>query len=64
MIDPEGDAIGIGSGGEYAYAAALAYLDSSKEMTAAQIAPKGIEIASQICIFTNTNIIVEEQNAS
>lgn len=64
VIDPEGDAIGIGSGGEYAYAAALAYLDASSGMSAVEIARKSIEIASQICIFTNTNIIVEELKAS
>ena len=63
VIDPEGDAIGIGSGGEYAYAAALAYLDCAKNLTASEIARKSIEIASQICIFTNTNIIVEEMKA-
>ncbi|MFA6844209.1 MAG: ATP-dependent protease subunit HslV [Sphaerochaetaceae bacterium] len=60
VIDPEGDAIGIGSGGNFAYSAALAYLDCAKEMSAKEIARKSLEIASDICIFTNKNIIVEE----
>lgn len=60
VIEPEGDSIGIGSGGNYAYAASKAYLEVGKDMSAAEIARKSIEIASSICIFTNTNIIVEE----
>ena len=56
----EGDAIGIGSGGNYAYSAALAYLDAGADMDAKEIAKKSILIASSICVFTNTNIIVEE----
>lgn len=60
VIEPEGDAIGIGSGGNYAYSAALAYLDRASDMSAVEIARRSIEIASRICIFTNTNIIVEE----
>lgn len=60
VIDPQGDCIGIGSGGNFAYSAALAYLDCAPQLSAAEIARKSIEIASQICIFTNTNIIVEE----
>jgi ATP-dependent HslUV protease subunit HslV len=60
VIEPEGDAIGIGSGGNYAYSAALAYLDAGADMDAKEIAKKSILIASSICVFTNTNIIVEE----
>ena len=60
VIDPQGDCIGIGSGGNFAYSAALAYLDCAPMLSAAEIARKSIEIASQICIFTNNNIIVEE----
>lgn len=60
VIDPQGDAIGIGSGGNYAYSAALAYLDAAPDLSAAEIARRSILIASQICIFTNDHIIVEE----
>ena len=59
VIEPESDAIAIGSGGNYAYSAALAYLDSS-DLTAKEIAERAVHIAGRICIYTNENIIVEE----
>lgn len=59
VIEPAGDAIAIGSGGNYAYAAALAYLDSS-ELSAAEIARRSLDIAGGICIYTNDRILVEE----
>ena len=59
VIEPERDVLAIGSGGNYAYAAALAYLDSSN-FTAREIAEKSLQIAGSICIFTNQNVIVEE----
>jgi ATP-dependent HslUV protease subunit HslV len=59
VIEPEGDALAIGSGGNYAYAAALAYLEGSN-FSAAEIAEKSLGIASTICIYTNKQIIVEE----
>ena len=59
VVEPEKGVIAIGSGGNYAYSAALAYLDSS-ELTAREIAEKSLKIASDICIYTNSNIIVEE----
>ena len=59
VIEPENGAIAIGSGGNYAYAAALAYLDSS-DLTAREIAERALGIAGDICVFTNKNIIVEE----
>ena len=59
VIEPEGGAIAIGSGGNYAYAAARAYLDSS-ELTASEIAERSLKIAADICVYTNHNIIVEE----
>ncbi len=58
VVEPDEGAIAIGSGGNYAYAAALAYLDSSK-FTAMEIAEKSIKIASDICIYTNNNIVLE-----
>ncbi|MCF7943107.1 MAG: ATP-dependent protease subunit HslV [Spirochaetia bacterium] len=59
VIEPEYGAIAIGSGGNYAYAAAKAYLDGS-DLTAGQIAQRSLQIASEICIYTNDKIIVEE----
>ncbi len=59
VIEPEGGALAIGSGGSYAFAAARAYLDSS-DLSAAEIARKSLGIAADICIYTNHAIIVEE----
>jgi len=59
VIEPAGDVIAIGSGGNYAYAAALAYLDTS-ELSAAEIARRSLAIAGEICIYTNDHILVEE----
>ena len=59
VIEPENDIIAIGSGGNYAYAAALAYLESSS-FSAREIAEKSLGIAGQICIYTNNNVTVEE----
>ncbi len=59
VIEPEEGVIAIGSGGNYAYAAARAYLDGS-DLSAAEIARKSLAIAADICVYTNHNIIVEE----
>lgn len=59
VIEPENDILAIGSGGNYAYAAALAYMESS-DLSAREIAEKSLKIAGNICIYTNNNIIVEE----
>jgi ATP-dependent HslUV protease, peptidase subunit HslV len=59
VIDPGQDVIAIGSGGNYAYAAALAYLEAS-ELSAREIAERSLRIASGICIYTNGNITTEE----
>lgn len=59
VIEPERDVIAIGSGGNYAYAAALAYLETS-DFSAKEIAEKSLAIAGEICIYTNSNIKVEE----
>lgn len=58
VIEPENDAIAIGSGGNYAYSAALAYLDSS-DLSAKEIAERSLKIAGSICIYTNQNLIIE-----
>lgn len=59
VIEPENDVLAIGSGGNYAYAAALAYLESS-DYSAREIAEKSLKIAGNICIYTNNQITVEE----
>ncbi len=59
VIEPADDALAIGSGGPYAYAAALAFLDASS-LTAPEIAERSLRIAGGICIYTNDRIVVEE----
>lgn len=59
VIDPDGDACAIGSGGNYALAAARALLKET-DLSAKEIAFKALKIASELCVFTNDNIIVEE----
>jgi ATP-dependent HslUV protease subunit HslV len=59
VIEPAEDVIAIGSGGPYAYAAGLAYLDSS-DLSAVEIAKRSLGIAGGICIYTNERILVEE----
>jgi ATP-dependent HslUV protease subunit HslV len=59
VIEPEHDLMAIGSGGPYAHAAGLALLRNS-ELDARTIAERALEIAAEICVFTNTNIVVEE----
>jgi len=59
VIEPADEVLAIGSGGNYAYSAALAYLDAT-DMSALEIAKKSLEIAGKICIFTNDHIQVEE----
>ena len=59
VIEPENDIIAIGSGGNYAYAAAMAYMESSS-MSAKEIAEHSLKIAGQICIYTNNHITLEE----
>lgn len=59
VIEPDDGVAAIGSGGAYALAAARALLGNT-DLSAAEVAYKAIDIASDICIFTNKNIIVEE----
>lgn len=58
VLEPEDGLIGIGSGGNYALAAARALIDRP-DMTAEQIAKRSLEIAADICVYTNRNIIIE-----
>ena len=59
VIEPDGDACAIGSGDNYALAAARALLTET-DLSAAEIARKSLKIASELCVFTNDNIVVEE----
>lgn len=59
VIDPEDGIAAIGSGGNYALAAAKALCENT-ELSAHEIAEKALRIASGICVFTNDNIIVED----
>ena len=59
VIEPEDDLMAIGSGGAYAQAAAKALLEST-ELDAREIVEKALEIAADICVYTNRNVVVEE----
>ena len=56
VLEPEGDIIGIGSGGNYALAAGKVLMET--DMSAEEVAKKAIKVASEICVFTNDNIKV------
>lgn len=59
VIEPDDGIAAIGSGGNYALAAARALVQNT-DLPAGEIARKALEIASAICVYTNNNIIVEE----
>jgi len=59
VMDPDEGIAAIGSGGNYALAAARALLGNT-ELNAAEIAEKALRIAASICVYTNDNIIVEK----
>ena len=59
VIEPDGDAAAIGSGGFYALAAARAMVQHT-EMEAAEVAREALSIAADICVYTNHNSKVEE----
>jgi ATP-dependent HslUV protease subunit HslV len=59
VIEPDEGVIAIGSGGSYALAAARALLRNS-DLPAAEIARQSLEIAAEICVYTNNEIIIEE----
>jgi len=59
VIEPDGGVCAIGSGGNYALAAARALIEET-DYSAKDIAEKALRIASKICVFTNDNIKVEE----
>jgi len=63
VIEPEGGVMAIGSGGNYAKAAALALIDNSK-LSAPAIVEKSLHIAAQICVYTNAELTIERLDAA
>ncbi|MDF3054402.1 MAG: hslV [Gammaproteobacteria bacterium] len=59
VIEPEEGIMAIGSGGVYAESAARALYRHTK-MDARQIVEKSLQIASEVCVFTNSNFVIEE----
>jgi ATP-dependent HslUV protease, peptidase subunit HslV len=58
VLTPDHETIAIGSGGNYAYAAAQALADNT-DLDAEEIARKAMKIAAEICVYTNENVTVE-----
>lgn len=58
VIEPENDLMAIGSGGSFAQAAALALLENT-DLDAKSIVEKALAIAGEICVYTNSNVVVE-----
>ena len=59
LIEPDDGILAIGSGGSYALAAARALMKNT-EMSAREVAVEAMRIAADICIYSNSNIVVEE----
>lgn len=62
VLEPEHGTMAIGSGGNYAYAAARALMDT--DMSAEDIARKAMSIAGDICVYTNHSFIIETLETS
>ena len=58
VLEPEGDVIGIGSGGNYALAAGKVLMEG--DISAEEVAKKAIKVAADICVFTNDNVKIEK----
>ena len=61
VLEPENDVAAIGSGGNYALAAARALMD--QDLDAETIARRAMAIAAEICVYTNGNVVVESLDA-
>jgi ATP-dependent HslUV protease subunit HslV len=61
VLEPEGGVMGIGSGGNYALAAARALIDG--DLDAEAIVRKAMAIAADICVYTNRNVTIETLSA-
>jgi ATP-dependent HslUV protease, peptidase subunit HslV len=64
VIEPEDGVIGIGSGGAFAASAAKALLRHAPHLGARKIVEEGLKVASEVCIYTNDKITIEELDAS
>ncbi|MDX8480564.1 ATP-dependent protease subunit HslV [Mesorhizobium sp. VK24D] len=62
VLEPEYGVMAIGSGGNYALAAARALMDTDKD--AEEIARRAMQIAADICVYTNSNFVVETLDAA
>jgi ATP-dependent HslUV protease subunit HslV len=62
VLEPEGGVMGIGSGGNFALAAAKALMDTS--LGAEETARKAMAIAAEICVYTNTSVVIEALESS
>lgn len=60
VIEPDDGILAIGSGGTYALAAGRSMKKYSPDMSAKEIAEAALKIASEICVYTNDNIVLEE----
>lgn len=60
VIEPDDGILAIGSGGSFALSAARALKRHAPQLSAAEIARNSLQIASEICVFTNDNLVVEE----
>ena len=58
VLEPEDNVIGIGSGGNYALAAAKVLMET--DLSAEEVARKAIKVASDICVYTNNNVKIEK----
>jgi ATP-dependent HslUV protease, peptidase subunit HslV len=59
VLEPADGLIGIGSGGNYALSAARALIDQ-ENLSAEDIARKAMAVAADICVYTNTNVVIEK----
>ena len=59
VIESDDGILGIGSGGPYAISAAKALIEN-KSLSASEIAKKALDIAADICVYTNHNIVIEK----
>ena len=60
VVEPENDVAAIGSGGLFALSAARALMSYENNLTAEEIALKSMNIAADLCVFSNHNIIMEK----
>ena len=60
VIEPDDGVLAIGSGGNYALAAARALTRNAPELTARQIAEAAMRVAAEICVYTNEQFVFEE----